>query len=357
MKLLLNKILLSLSIFFGVYTLLFFLFNILSVDSALTMMGQNGDEETIKAIKMKYHLDVPKSTQFVFHLNNLSPVSVYNDKAEDLFGYKQNEYGGNKMISIPLTSKGLYVKYPYLGRSYQSYEKVSHQIFDRFKITIILALGAMLIASIIGVMIGMICSTFPRSALDYTLTSLSNLGIALPSFFVAIILSICFGYLWSEWTGLELRSHPIQYTDAGERYFSFKNLILPIAALSMRPIAILALITKNSMLEVLSEDYIRTARAKGLSEIVVFFKHALLNSLNPIITSVSSWLGSLLAGTFFIEIVFDIKGLGALTVDALLKFDIPIVMGASLFIALIFIVISFSVDYLYKIADPRVELS
>jgi peptide/nickel transport system permease protein len=113
--------------------------------------------------------------------------------------------------------------------------------------------------------------------------------------------------------------------------------------------------TRNAMLDVLREDYIRTALAKGLSTRTVFWKHGLINAMNPVITSISSWFGSLLAGAYFIEVIFDIKGLGALTVNSLMKFDIPVIMGASLYIAFTFILISFLVDYLYRVFDPRIR--
>ena len=181
------------------------------------------------------------------------------------------------------------------------------------------------------------------------------MGISAPSFFVAILLSLVFGYDIRNFTGLSFRGSLIEYDDIGRAYLSLRNLVLPVLALSFRPLAIITQMTRNSMLDILKEDYIRTAFAKGLSYAQVVWKHALVNALNPVVSSIAGWFGSLLAGAYFIEIIFDMKGLGALTVNALIKFDIPVVLGASLLIATNFVVISLALDYIYRWLDPRVR--
>jgi peptide/nickel transport system permease protein len=139
-------------------------------------------------------------------------------------------------------------------------------------------------------------------------------------------------------------------------YLDLKNLVLPALTLGIRPLAIIVELTRNSLLEVLTQDYIRTARAKGLSKGRIILKHALKNALNPVVTAISGWLASMLAGAVFVEFIFDWKGIGVVIVNALDKYDFPVVMGAVLFISIILIVINFAVDILYGWLDPRVRL-
>ena len=149
----------------------------------------------------------------------------------------------------------------------------------------------------------------------------------------------------------------ILLNDYGEKTIFWKNLILPAIALGIRPIAIITQLTRSAMLDVLSQDYIRTAKAKGLTRYRIISKHALRNALNPVLTAVSGWFAALLAGAFFVENVFDYDGLGQLTVNALLSYDIPLVLGAVLLTASIFVVINILVDVLYAILDPRIKVA
>jgi peptide/nickel transport system permease protein len=142
----------------------------------------------------------------------------------------------------------------------------------------------------------------------------------------------------------------------GDEVFVWKNLILPMFALGIRPIAIITQLTRSSMLDVLSQDYVRTARAKGLSYYKVVFKHALRNALNPVLTSISGWLAALLTGAYFIELVFNYDGLGLQTVNSLKNFDFPVVMGSVLFVAVVFVLMNILTDILYSVLDPRVTV-
>ena len=135
-----------------------------------------------------------------------------------------------------------------------------------------------------------------------------------------------------------------------------KNLLLPALALGVRPVAIITQLTRSTMLDVLSADFVRTATAKGLAPRKVLFRHALRNALNPVITSVSGWMASLLAGAYFVEVIFDFKGLGYVTVRAIEQFDFPVIMGSVLFAAIIFTSVNIVVDVLYAATDPRVRL-
>jgi peptide/nickel transport system permease protein len=133
--------------------------------------------------------------------------------------------------------------------------------------------------------------------------------------------------------------------------------MLPAIALGIRPLAIITQLTRSALLDVLSQDYIRTAYAKGLSTTKVVFRHALPNAMNPVVTAISGWLAELLAGSFFVEYIFGWKGVGKITVDALDKFDFPLVMGSVLLTAFIFIIVNLITDMLYGWLDPRVRLN
>jgi peptide/nickel transport system permease protein len=139
-------------------------------------------------------------------------------------------------------------------------------------------------------------------------------------------------------------------------YLDLKNLILPALTLGIRPLAIIVELTRNSLLEVLSQDYIRTAKSKGLGNRKIIMKHALKNALNPVVTAISGWMASLLAGAVFVEYIFDWKGIGVVIVNALDKYDFPVIMGAVLFISIILILINIMVDILYGLLDPRVRV-
>lgn len=316
-------------------------------------MGQGGDKATEEAIAKSFHLNESVTTRFFIQLNELSPISIFSHDSTSSFYYDEKEYGGIQLLNMGNT--GLYWKGIYLGRSFQSQEKVSYLIINRFQITLILAVLSIIFASILGIIFGILSARFYGTKIDQAILAFSAFGISAPSFFIAILMALVFGYYLSEYTGLSFKGSLIEFNDVGDRVYQWKNLILPVIALGIRPVAIITQITRNSMLDVVREDYIRTARAKGLSEKTIFIKHTLGNALNPVITSISGWFGSLLAGAYFIEVIFDVKGLGALTVNALLKFDIPIIMGASLYVAFTFVLISFVVDFLYIMIDPRMR--
>ena len=161
----------------------------------------------------------------------------------------------------------------------------------------------------------------------------------------------------SDWTGLHISGSWFEIDDVtGQKRLSLQNLILPAITLGIRPLAIITQLTRSAMLDVLDQDYIRTAYAKGLSTTQVVWRHALPNALNPVVTAVTGWLAELLAGSFFIEYIFGWKGIGKITVDALDKFDFPLVMGSVLLTAFMFIIINLLTDLLYARIDPRVRL-
>jgi peptide/nickel transport system permease protein len=215
----------------------------------------------------------------------------------------------------------------------------------------------MTFALVIGITIGILSALYKDSIFDKLAFFFSVMGMSLPSFFAAILIAWLFAYVLADYTGLNMFGNLFTVDDYGTgEYLDLKNLILPALTLGIRPLAVIIELTKNSMLEVLSQDYIRTAKAKGLKKAKIIWHHALQNALNPIVTSASGWLAGLMAGAVFVEYVFDWKGMGIVIVDGLEKYDFPVVMGAILFICVILVIINILVDILYGILDPRVRL-
>ncbi len=328
----------------GVVTLVFLLFMVLPDPSQLTM-GQRTDAQSIEAARKEMGLDLPPLIQYAHYLNDLSPLHFSQDtlrRGQTLFSL------GNTRVSL---------QFPYLRSSYQSRKPVSRILAEAMEGTAVLALASILFAMALGIPLGVWAAVNRDRYPDRLVLGMSTLGISLPSFFAAILVAWLFGFVWHSFTGLHMTGSLVDYSLAEGRHYEWKNLILPALALGVRPLAIISQLTRSSMLEVLNQDYIITARAKGLSERRVIWRHALPNALNPVITSVSGWFASLLAGAFFIEYIFSWKGLGKVTVEALEKADYPVVMGAVLLIAVIFILINMLVDIAYKLLDPRIRLA
>jgi peptide/nickel transport system permease protein len=234
---------------------------------------------------------------------------------------------------------------------------VTSIILETIPNTFILAFVSIVFASLVGIFLGIIAAIYKESLFDRLSIFFSAFGMSLPSFFAAILIGWIFAFVLGEYTGLNLTGNLYEIDDfGGGVHLQLKNLILPALTLGIRPLAIVIQLSRNSMLDVLSQDYIRTARAKGLKFSRVLFKHALRNSLNPVITAVSGWFASLMAGIVFVEYIFGWKGLGYVIVDALNKYDLPVVMGSVLTIALFFIIINVLVDLTYAMLDPRVRL-
>ena len=222
--------------------------------------------------------------------------------------------------------------------------------------TLLLALTAMLFATLTGIFLGILAAVKKDSWVDTTAIFTSIAGISAPSFFMAIIIAYFFGVVLHPYTHLNLTGSWFNVDEVtGEKYLTLKNLILPAFTLGIRPLAIITQLTRSSMLDVLNQDYIRTAYAKGLSKRTVIFKHALRNALNPVITAITGWFAELLAGAFFVEYIFGWQGIGKITVDALEKLDYPVVIGSVLISACIFIFINILADLLYTMIDPRVR--
>ena len=318
-------------------------------DPARLIVGQTGDKKTLDNIRKDLHLDEPKWKQFLFYLNDVSPIAIHSQ--EDI---TKKELKG---FFIGNGQKKLGLKVPYLGRSYQTKKSTMSVLTEALPGTIVLALTAMLFACIVGIVLGVLSAVYKNTWVDNTAIFSSIAGISAPSFFMAILIAYFFGIVLHQYTGLNLTGSLFEIDEVtGEKYLALKNLVLPAFTLGIRPLAIITQLTRSSMLDTLSQDYIRTAYAKGLSKTAVIFKHALRNALNPVITAITGWFAELLAGAFFIEYIFGWKGIGKVTVDALEKLDYPVVMGAVLFSAIIFIAINMLADMLYRLIDPRIRL-
>lgn len=302
-----RKLLYSFLILIGVITVTFSLMYVIPGDPARLMLGQRADIASIDAVRKQLGLDDPLYEQY----GRFMVKAVQGD----------------------------------LGRSYSSNRDVLKTIIETFPATALLAVSALLVSSFIGILIGVISSVRPYTFSDNLSMLFALLGISIPPFALGLMMALIFGS-WLNW-------FPISgYINNGLIY-----LVLPMLTLSLRPLAIIARLTRSSMLDVLGQDYVRTARAKGVNEWRVIIKHALRNALNPVITTISAWLAALLGGTFFIEYIFNWPGIGLLAINSILSLDFPMIQGTVLFTAVIFIIVNMIVDIVYAFLDPKVKLS
>ena len=328
----------------GVVVVVFILFQGFG-DPARLIMGQRADAGTLSNIRKELYLDQPKWKQFVLYLNDVSPVSIYTRSTLE---EKKIRY-----LSIGSDTR-LVLKFPYLRRSYQTRKEVWSMLMEALPGTIILAFAAMFIATVLGIGLGILAAVKKDTWMDTTAIFGSVLGISAPSFFMSIVIAYVFGFVLSDYTGLHMTGSLFDTDPFAGKQWQLKNLILPAITLGIRPLAIIAQLTRGSMLDILNQDYIRTAYAKGLSKKQVIWRHGLRNALNPVITAITGWFAELLAGAFFVEYIFGWRGIGKLTVDALAKLDFPVVMGSVLITAFFFIIINILADWLYRVVDPRV---
>lgn len=333
-------------VLFGVVTVVFFLFQGLG-DPARMVLGQSADVKTMENIRRELYLDQPTWKQYVLYLNDISPIGIHTKEEIENKQLKGWFVGDETTVGIKL---------PHLRRSYQTRREVGDVLLEALPGTMMLAAGAMLIAVLIGIPLGVLAAVKKDTWLDQSAIFSSILGISAPSFFMGIIIAYLFGFLWSDYTGLNISgSWYIVDEVTGERRLALQNLVLPAITLGIRPLAIITQLTRSAMLDVLNQDYIRTAYAKGAGRSRVIWRHALRNALNPVITAVTGWFAELLAGAFFVEYIFGLQGIGKITVDALEKNDYPIVMGAVLVAACFFVLVNILADVLYGWVDPRVR--
>ncbi len=334
----------------GVVIVVFLLFNVLPADPARLTLGQRTDLTSLENVRKELHLDKPKGVQFLLYLNDLSPIAIHTrqELKESLNGVALFSVGGDKALVL---------KTPYLRRSYQGKKDVWEILMEALPGTLVLALAAMLLATVAGIALGILSAVKQNTWMDTGAVFASVIGISAPSFFTGIVLAYVFGFVLTDYTGLHMTGSLFDIDPFEGRVLNLRHLILPAVTLGIRPLAIIVQLTRSAMLDVLNQDYIRTAYAKGLGRNVILYKHALRNALNPVVTAITGWFAELLAGSFFVEYIFGWKGIGKVTVNALEKFDFPVVMGSVLVVAGIFVIINLLADLLYSIVDPRIRLA
>lgn len=289
---------------------IFIVLHVIPGDPAQIILGIQATPESLRELRHKMGLDLPLSVQYC------------------------------KWIGALLQGD--------LGRSIIYDISIRTLIISRFQVTIPLAILSILFAMILAIPLGVYAAIHRNQPGDYGVMILSQVGLAIPAFWAGILLILFFAvYLqWFSAGGFK----PWMEAPWG----ALKSLLLPALSLGLIRAAVLARLTRSCMLEVLGEDYIRTARAKGLAEKVVVYKHALRNALVPVVTIVGLQMGELLAGAIVIENVFHLPGLGRLVFLAIGQRDLPVVQGVSLLIAFLIVVVNFGVDILYRMIDPRI---
>ena len=288
-----RKLLYGLAVLWGVATLVFFLFNILPGDPAQMMLGQRADKASVDAIREELGLNQSLGKQYVDYLNDLVPLSCYDVSQGE--GKLDKVSPFMRVATIGATA--VVLKAPYLRMSYQSKRKVSNILGEAFPNTLLLAAVSISIAFILGLVIGILTAILNTNFLNKLTLFITTIGMSLPSFFAAILMAWVFGFILEDVTGLSMTGSLYTVDEYGRgEYLTLSNLILPALTLGMRPLAVVVELTRTSLLEAMSMDYVRTAKAKGLRPWRVICVHALRNALNPVVTAISGWFASLLAG-------------------------------------------------------------
>ena len=298
-----KRLLQTIFVLLGISLITFVLLQVVPGDPVALMLEKRADPETIAKVRKELGLDLPYYVQYL----NIIKGAIHLD----------------------------------FGTSYFTKEVVTDALFRCFKVTVKLACMSFIFASVIGIPCGIFAAVKRGKGIDTVVMVLSIVGVSAPAFWVAIILQILFG--------LKLNVLPISGFDTPASY------ILPSLALGARYAGNIARITRTSMLEVLGQDYIRTAKAKGAMRWAVILKHALKNAMIPIVTLVGTDFGYMLTGSMLIEKVFSIPGIGKLAVDAMSNRDLPLLEGTVMYIAFVFVVVNLIVDVSYAFLDPRIR--
>jgi len=298
-----RRILQTIPVLFGVIVITFILMYLVPGDPVVSMVGERYDEETIHKLRKELHLDDSLPMQFVHYVSNV----LRGD----------------------------------FGKSFVTGGSVSEELLIKLPNTLILAVASMIIAIITGLTMGIVSSLRPQSILDKITMLFALAGISVPVFWVGLMLVLFIGVFlqWLPPTG----------------FGGIEYIILPAITLGLRSAAYLARLTRATMLDVLNQDYIRTARMKMLPEWKVILKHGFPNILIPIITVIGTDFGSYLSGAVLTESIFGWPGIGRYALEAILKRDFPVIQGTVLFMALMFILANLIVDIFYGIVDPRIR--
>ena len=299
----LRRLLQSIPVLFFSTFVVFLVIHLIPGDAAAVLAGPNASPEALTAVRHEMGLDQPLPVQYLRFLERLAHGS--------------------------------------LGTSIRTHRDVTVEILDRLPYTLELAFAAVLISTTLGVSLGVIAAVNRARAADLVTMGIAMVGLSVPTFFLALIGIVVFS----------LRLHWLPVTGAA----SLGSLVLPAVSLSLHSAAVKARITRSSMLEILGQDYLRTARAKGLRERTVIWRHALKNALIPVTTIVGLQFGSLLGGAFIIETIFGWPGVGLLSVQAIFNRDFPVIQGTVLLVAVAYLVTNLLVDLLYAWLDPRIR--
>lgn len=317
----------------GISVLVFFMIHLIPGDPAEMMLGERASEQSLRQVREELGLDKPLYAQYGRFMSRL----VRGD----------------------------------LGRAFKTNEKITTEIAERFPATIELSIAAMIIATVLGMTAGIISATRQYSIFDYTSMVFSLVGVSMPIFWLGLVLMIIFSVNLG-WLPLSGRlSYDVSLETVTRIYLldsvltrnwpAFKDalwhLAMPAFTLSTIPMAIIARITRSSMLEVLRQDYIRTARAKGLAPRVVYLKHGLKNALIPVITVIGLQFGILMGGAILTETIFAWPGIGKWILDAVYARDFNAVQGGTMLVATTFVLINMLVDILYAWVNPRIKVS
>jgi ABC-type dipeptide/oligopeptide/nickel transport system permease component len=329
----LKRLLTLVPTFFGLTILVFCLVKLIPGDPALVMLGEHATPEAVKQLRAEMGLDRPVTTQYFTYIGHVL----------------QGDF----------------------GRSIRTRERINVEIAEKFTATMELAVIALFIACVIGIVAGVVSAVRQYSAFDHISMVGALVGVSMPIFWLALILIWFFG-VSLEWLPVSGRLSVEHDVDAVTGIYMLDTLIqgnweifwdlvkhiaLPAVALSTIPMAIIARITRSSMLEVLRNDYIRTAQAKGLNEFTVVMKHAFTNALIPLITVIGLQFGRLLGGAVITETIFAWPGIGRWVLEAVFARDFPAIQGGVLVVAMSFVIINMIIDILYGVIDPRIRRS
>jgi len=297
----------------GVSVIVFLVLHLAPGDPAEIMLGANANREDLERLRTQLGLDQPLHVQYVTWIGHVARGDL---------------------------GRSLWMKRPVLG-----------EVLERFKATLLLTGTALFLSTVGGIALGIASARRANSLLDRLSAVASLFGASMPTFWLGIVLMVIFS-LWLGWLPASGMYAP--YGGGGPRDL-LAHLVLPAITLAAASITIIARLTRAAMLEILGQDYVRTARAKGLAERPVVWRHALKNALIPIVTVVGVQAGYLLGGAVLTETVFAWPGVGTLVVQGILARDIPLVQGGVLVIALSFVLVNLAVDTLYAWLDPRIK--